>query len=116
MREFVPFTADKKPPMFVSCESRLTLLLMRQAHQFKHSGVQETVSRIRLVGFWTSKAIMLTKSVKSNCVTCRILDKKPMNQNMGGIPEIKLSNPVAWGHVETDLFGPFQCRSDTKYQ
>ena len=113
MREFVPFTADRKPPMFVPCESRLTLLLMRQAHQFKHSGVQETVSRFRLMGFWTTKASMLAKSVKSNCVICRILDKKPMNQNMGGIPETQLIDPVAWGHVETDLFGPFQCRSDT---
>ena len=112
MREFVPFTADKKPPMFVPFGSRLTLLLMRQAHQYKHSGIQETVSRFRLMGFWTTKATVLAKSVRSSCVICRILDKKPMHQSMGGIPGDRLENPIAWGHVETDLFGPFQCRSD----
>ena len=31
---------------------------------------------------------------------------------MGGIPKSQLVNPVAWGHVEVDLFGPFLCKSD----
>ena len=31
---------------------------------------------------------------------------------MGGTPRDQLTDPVAWNHVEVDLFGPFLCRSD----
>jgi len=95
MREFVPFTEDRKPPAFVPPKNRLTYLLMRQAHQRKHSGVEETVARFRMMGYWTCEAAKLAKVIKRSCVTCRILDQKPLHQVMGGIPQEQLINPVA---------------------
>ena len=44
MREFTPFTFDRKPPAFVPRNSRLTLLLMESAHRRKHACVEETVA------------------------------------------------------------------------
>ena len=35
-----------------------------------------------------------------------------MKQKMGSVPRDQLVSPVAWGHVEMDLFGPFRCRSE----
>ena len=85
---------------------------MEDVHSKKHSGVEETVSRFRMQGFWTPQAGKLAKSVKSACVVCRYLDKQVMCQTMGSLPKSQLVSPVAWGQLELDLFGPFTCRSD----
>ena len=112
LREYAPFTYDKRPPAFLPAENRLTLLLMEKAHRQKHAGVEETVARFRMSGFWTPQASKLAKSIKSRCVTCKLLDKRPEHQLMGGIPRDQLSEASSWSHVEMDLFGPFVCRSD----
>ena len=77
-----------------------------------HGGVVATVAKFRNDGFWATHAIKLAKSVKNSCVICRYLDHKPLFQTMGLIPKERLVAPVAWGHVEIDLFGPMECRSD----
>ena len=112
MREYTPFTADHRPPMFLPPVSRLTVLLMREAHEKKHSGISETLAQFRMLGYWTTHAAKLAKSIRTRCMTCRYLDKTAMKQKMGSIPGNQLMNPVAWGHVEMDLFGPFRCRSE----
>ena len=112
MKEFTPFTKDNKPAAFLPYESRLTLLLIQKAHQKKHSGVEETVAQFRMLGYWTTNAPKLAKFVKSRCVTCRFLDRTAISQAMDSVPGSQLNNPVAWGHIELDLFGPFKCRSE----
>ena len=95
LREHTPFTYNGKPPAFIPRKSRLALLLMQQAHNRKHSGIDETVAQFRMAGYWTVKAAKLAKTVRSKCITCRILDKRPITQQMGGIPKGQLTNPVA---------------------
>ena len=112
IREYVPFTRNHKPPAFLPRHSRLTFLLMEQAHRKKHSGVSETVAQFRMMGYWAPHAQKLAKSIRNGCVTCRLLDKRPEHQLMGSIPKEQLTNVMAWGEVEMDLFGPFLCRSD----
>jgi len=106
VKEYAPFTADRKAPAFIPRKSRLAFLLMEQAHRRKHSGVEETVAQFRLGGYWTTEAAKLAKMIRSRCVTCRILDKRPIDQLMGEIPKQQLMNPSAWCDVELDLFGP----------
>ena len=65
------------------------------------------------MGYWTTQAGKLAKSVKNSCVVCRFLEKRTLGQTMGGIPKDQMISPAAWGHLELDLFGPFSCRSDT---
>ena len=112
LQEYTPFTNNNKPPAFIPRSSRLSMLLMELAHRHKHVGIQETVSQFRMMGYWTTGASKLAKSVKTRCVICRILDKKPIQQEMGSIPGLQLVQPIAWGYVEMDLFGPIVCRSD----
>ena len=112
MQEYVPFTLDGTPPALVPKESRFTLLLMEEAHRRKHSGVQETAMQFRLSGYWTPQANKLARTVRNRCVTCKRLDKRPLEQTMGQVPREQLQNLVPWGHVELDLFVPFVCRSD----
>ena len=112
MREFTPFTWDNKPAAFLPSSSRLTLLLMTEAHEKKHSGVEETVAQFPMLGYWTTQAGKLAKSVKSKCIVCKYLDKPAMGQIMGSLPKTQLVEPIAWGQVEMDLFGPYKCRSE----
>ena len=112
LHQYTPFTWDRNPPAFLPRTSRFTELLMEQAHGAKHSGIDETVARFRMNGYWTPQAAKLAKKIKLRCVTCRLLEKKPSHQLMGSIPKELLTNTVAWGSVEMDLFGPFSCRSD----
>ena len=91
MREFTPFTSDEKAPAFIPRSSRLAALLMTQAHYKKHSGIEETVAQFRLSGYWTTEAAKLARHIKSMCVTCRILDKKPIAQQMGNIPRDQIT-------------------------
>ena len=112
LREFTPFTEDNKPPVLLPKDNRFTYLLMRESHEKSHEGVNRTVGRFRLSGYWASQAVKLARLVKRRCVICRYLDLHPVGQLMGSIPADRLVNPVAWGDVELDLFGPFLCRSD----
>ena len=112
MREFTPFTHDKKPPVLLPNGHRFTYLLMLDSHEKKHGGISETVGRFRLSGYWTVKANILAKKIKENCVTCKYLDHEPISQLMGPIPKDRLSLLSAWNEVELDLFGPYDCRSD----
>ena len=61
MKEYTPFTADKRTPAFLPKYSRLTQLLMERAHRVKHSGVDETVTQFRLMGYRTTEATKLAK-------------------------------------------------------
>ena len=53
LREFTPFTQDHKPPAILPRKNRLTYLLMKDAHDKKHSGVTETVAQFRMLGYWS---------------------------------------------------------------
>ena len=113
MREFVPFTRDHQAPALLPFNSKLSELLMIEAHERKHSGINETVAQFRMSGYWVPQAMKLAKSIKHKCIICRYLDRIPMQQSMGSFPKDLQSCPSAWSHVELDLFGPFVCKSDT---
>ena len=112
MRDFTPFTEDHKPAILLPRDSRYTELLMIKAHRRGHVGVNATVAKFRMAGYWTTQAGKLAKKVKNSCTFCRYLDHHPIHQQMGTFAKDRLINPVAWGHVELDLMGPYLCRSD----
>ena len=112
MREYVPFTRDHRPPALLPKNHRMTWLLMLDAHGKRHGGVSDTVATFRMMGYWVAHANDVAKAVRKSCVICRYLDHHPIGQLMGNLPSERLVEPVAWGQVELDLFGPFVCRSD----
>ena len=112
MQHHVPFTFDSKMPVIIPPKHRLTLLAMEESHNVSHAGQDGTVSRFRAEGYWTVGAGRIAKTVKNKCVPCRKTSGKTLNQPLGEIPAERLQQPVAWGHCQLDLFGPFVCRGD----
>lgn len=108
----VPFTLDAQLPALLPHDHRVTLLVMRNAHQHSHVAQDGTVARFRAIGFWTVRCGHLAKSVSDKCVTCRKLSHRTLDQQMGDIPEERLQDPVARGSCQMDLFGPISCRGD----
>ena len=112
MKNYVPFTFDSKLPVVLPYHHKITLLIMREAHQFSHSGQDGTLCRFRLTGFWTTRGGQLAKKVKNECIPCRKEDHETLQQPMGELPEVLLRQPIAWGYCQLDLFGPVSCRGD----
>ena len=112
LKNFVPFTVDKKMPAVLPPDHQVTLLVMREAHQFGHAGLDGTLGRFHMNGFWTVRAGHLAKSVKNKCVDCRKVDGITLSQVMGGIPEERFADLKPWAYCQIDLFGPFSCRGE----
>ena len=112
LKEFTPFTEDHKPPVLLPNNHRYTHLIMTECHKRGHLGEKATVHKFRAAGYWTPHAGKVARKIRQACVLCRKLDHRPIHQRMGAIPKEMLVNPVAWGHVEIDLFGPYLCRSE----
>ena len=83
IRGIVPFTLDSEMPAFLPNLHKVTLLLMRLAHEFGHAGQDGTLARFRAKGFWTLKASCLAKNVKKQCVTCRKISNVLLHKPMG---------------------------------
>ena len=106
LHNFVPFTSDKKMPVILPPDHRVTLLIMREAHQFAHPGHDGTLSRFHYNGYWTVRAGHLARNVKKQCVPCRKVDRVAMSQAMGNIPEERFVDLKPWGYCQIDLLGP----------
>ena len=108
----VPFTLDAQLPALLPYDHRVTLLLMLKAHNHCHLRQDGTVARFRCLGFWSVRCGNLAKRIVDKCVTCRELDHRTLQQQMGDIPEERLKDPSAWAYCQLDLFGPLSCRGD----
>ena len=112
LKNFVPFTFDAKLPAILPHDSRVTQLIMREAHLFGHGGQDATVARFRSQGFWAVKAGVIAKRVKNSCVPCRKVGPKMLQQVMGSLPEITPEALHAWSCCQMDMLGPFTSKSD----
>lgn len=59
----------------------------------------------------------MTKNVVNKCVICKRLRATPMQQQMGELPEDRISKSPPFTHTEMDCFGPFivkDRRTDSK--
>ena len=98
--------------LLVLNDARFAELAMEAAHQKAHNGVDATVIQFRTNGFWTVRAGIMAKKVKSKCVTCRYLDKSCLKQTMRIRSKEFALCPRVWQHIEFDLFRPFSCWGD----
>ena len=111
LRNFVPFTFDGNLPAILPPDSRITLLIMQESHQYEHTGQDGTLCRFRSQGFWTVGAGRIAKKVKKACIPCRKVDPKVLYQPMGEFAEDILKNPVAWGMGHHNRRYQFWCSS-----
>ena len=112
MRQHVPFTVDHKLPVLLPTEHLITLRIMQDSHRHSHGASDSTLCRFRMEGYWAIRAGPLAKKVASACIPCRKKSRKTLSQPLGELPSEQLKDPVAWGHCQMDLFGPFHCRGD----
>ena len=112
IRQYVPFTFDCKLPVILPTKHLITLQIMRSSHNHSHVASDGTLCRFRMDGYWTVKAGVIAKNVANACVDCRKKKGKTLSQPLGEIPAAQLKEPMAWGHCQMDLFGPYYCRSD----
>ena len=88
---------------------RFSRLYVEFVHKQGHLGTAATTSKTRS-RFWITNLQKLAKSVKYNCVVCKKLEKRPMQQVMGSLPEETLKPSPPWYCTGVDLFGPFITR------
>ena len=70
LKNHVPFTFDRKLPVLLPPDHRITLLIMEDSHQSSHSGQDGTLSKFRSLGYWTVRGGHLARKVKNSCVPC----------------------------------------------
>ena len=99
-------TYDTRHPVLLSRDQWTSKLIMRQAHQYGHSGVAATVAKVRR-RYWIVRAHSLAKSVKHECVFCKKSQAQCETQKMADLPEIRLApyTPPFY-NTACNYFGP----------
>ncbi len=97
---------DTKHPVLLPSSHWISLLIVRQAHQFGHNGVAATTAKTRRK-YWIVKANDLAKSVKYKCVFCKSMTQNLETQFMADLPDIRLAPfTPPFHHTACDYFGP----------
>ena len=86
-------------PILLGKRHHLTLLIIRQSHyECKHLGIQATLTRLRLRGFWITSARSTIKRVLSECIVC-----KKFNSFSYQYPRF-----TNFSRAQVELFRPFK--------
>ena len=102
------------PLQLLPTQHPLTSLLMREAHtNGGHRGRDATLARFRNT-YWTPQGSKVAKRVKMDCQLCKLRDPKLMSQEMGRLPEERLTPSPPFTHVSLDLFSPFMIRGEVQ--
>ncbi|XP_022816197.1 uncharacterized protein LOC111349335 [Spodoptera litura] len=92
-------------PMIIPHESRLTQLLIDQAHCTTfHGGPRLTLSYLRQ-RYWIIGGIRATKKQIRNCVTCRKINPVKQHQLMGELPSARTNPAPPFYHTGVDYTG-----------
>ena len=87
---------------------------MREAHtNGGHRGRDATLARFRNT-YCTPHASKVAIQVKMDCQLCKLGDPQLMSQEMGRLPEERLTSSPPFTHVSLDLFGPFTVRGEVQ--
>ena len=109
---------DLRKPIILPRDHSFVILLLRDLHERRrHCGYKSLIHEARK-RFWIIGLCRMAKTVTSKCVTCRKLRKKPLNQLMGQIPNLRVATGFpAFSNTAMDMFGPVQiklCRKTLK--
>ena len=82
---------ELKRPIILPRDHPFVNLLLRDPHERRgHCGYKSLVYEARKI-FWIIGLHRMAKTVTSKCVTCRKLRKRPLNQLMGQIPNLRVA-------------------------
>ena len=82
---------DMRNPIVLPRDHQLAILLLRHLHQKRgHCGYKSLMHEARRK-FWIIGLKKMAKAVVSECVICRKLRRKPLDQLMGQIPSLRVA-------------------------
>ena len=97
----------------LSANSRLTYLIMTEAHRQDHKWPKITLWR-SCSQAWIHQGYNLAKRVEQECVLCTLKKKVLLDQKMGPLPVVRfaVSSPP-WTGVAIDLLGSTEVKAMT---
>ena len=109
---------EERHPVVLPRDSPVCKLIVLHFHsKMHHQGRGVTIAEIRSSGYWIIGLNRCVKGMIHQCILCRRLRGKPMEQKMADLPESRLTPEPAFTNVGCDCFGPFTVRigrSDVK--
>ena len=98
-------------PAVLPRDHQLTILLLRHLHSKRgHCGYKSLMHEVRRK-YWIIGLRKMAKAVVSNCVLCRKLRRKPLDQLMGQVPSLRVAAGFPpFSNTAMDMFGPLQIR------
>lgn len=101
----------QKHPMVLSNNNHLTNLIISDAHQKTlHGGVQATLAYTRKK-FWIINGKRSISSTVNKCTRCRRFLAQVAQQQMGQLPESRVTPSPPFDHTGIDYAGPIQIRT-----
>jgi hypothetical protein len=104
---------DKEQLPVLEYKSPLARLVMLDAHERDHSGVDRTLQRSRNVA-WIAGGRRLAKAVTKACFTCKRRNKELEKQIMAPLPASRIPPAPVFDSTAVDLFGPLEIRDTVK--
>ena len=106
-------TYNNKEVILLPHSHRFSRLYVEYIHNRGHHGVLSTASKVR-ARFWITKLLNMVKSIKSQCIICKKLDKTLSQQVMGKLLEERLKPAPPWYTTAIDLFGPYTIKDEVQ--
>ena len=106
-----PIKQEAKHPVILPKDHHISGLIIRQYHLISgHSGVEHTLSLIRL-RYWITQARVSIRRILNSCFDCSRRQASAGQQKMASLPEDRVnpSNPP-FSYVGVDCFGPLEVR------
>ncbi|XP_068739398.1 uncharacterized protein [Montipora capricornis] len=106
---------ELRKPIMLPQDHPFVILLLRDLHERRgHCGYNSLIHETRK-RFWIIGLRRMAKTVTSKCVTCRKLWKRPLNQLLGQIPNLRVAAGFpAFSNTAMDMFGPVQIKLGRK--
>ena len=104
---------DREYLPVINYNSPLARLIMLDAHNIDHSGVDRTLQRSRCTA-WIIKGRRLAKTITRGCYTCKLRNKSLEKQVMAPLPASRLPPTPVFYSTAVDLFGPLEIRDTVK--
>ena len=106
-----PIKQEAKHPVVLPKDHHISGLIIRHYHLISgHSGVEHTLSLIRL-RYWITQARVSIRRMLNSCFDCSRRQASAGQQKMASLPEDRVnpSNPP-FSYVGVDCFGPLEVR------
>lgn len=103
---------DMKKPIILSSKSRLTELIIKQAHEvLLHGGPRLTLTYLRRK-YWILSGHRTVKSQLHRCVTCRRYSPQQNNQLMADLPKPRVTISRPFTHTGVDYTGHVEVKAN----